>query len=69
VDGHQIVDNDDSFKRRLDNFTQKLVCKRDSPLIREPPKQPPAKAVMPWWSRQLAAQSSLAYLLPSEARS
>jgi hypothetical protein len=57
VDGHQIVDNDDSFKRGLDNFTKKVVRKRDSPLIREPPKQPPAKAVLPWRRRRLAAQS------------
>ena len=31
VDGNQIVDNDNSFKRRLDNFTKKVVRKRDSP--------------------------------------
>jgi hypothetical protein len=35
---HQIVDKDASFKRCLDNFTKMVVCKRDSPLIREPPK-------------------------------
>ena len=47
VDGNQIVDNDDSFKRRLDNFTKKVVCKRDSLQIQEPPKQRPTKAVLP----------------------
>jgi hypothetical protein len=47
-DTHQIVDDDVSFKRRLNNFTKAVVCKRDSPLIREPPKQPPAKPVLPW---------------------
>ena len=31
--------------------------KRDSPLIREPPKQPPAKLILSWQSRRLAAQS------------
>jgi hypothetical protein len=57
VDGHHIMDNDDSFKRRLDNFTKKVVRKRDSPLIRQLPKQPPAKAVLPWRSKRLVAQS------------
>ena len=47
VDGNQIVDNDDSFKRRLDNFTKKVVRKRDSPQIQESPKQRPTKAVLP----------------------
>ena len=46
-DTHQTVDDDASFKRRLDNFTKAVVCKRGSPLIREPPKQPSAKAVLP----------------------
>jgi hypothetical protein len=57
VDGHQIMDNDDSFKCCLDNFTKKVVCKRDSLLIHEPPKQPPAKVVLPWQSRWLVAKS------------
>ena len=56
-DTHQTVDDDASFKRRLNNFTKTVVCTRDSPLIREPPKQPPAKPVLPWRSRWLAAQS------------
>jgi hypothetical protein len=56
-DTHQTVDDDVSFKRRLDNFTMVVVCKRDSLLIREPPKQPSAKPVLPWRSRRLAAQS------------
>jgi hypothetical protein len=48
--------SDDTAKRRLDNFIGKVTCKRDSPLIREPPKQPPAKLVLLWRSRRLAAQ-------------
>ena len=54
---HQAVDNDDSAKRRLDSFIINVTHKRDSPLIREPPKQPPAKPILPWRSRWLAAQS------------
>jgi len=54
---HQAVDNDDSAKRRLDSFINNITRKRDSPLIREPPKQPPTKPVLPWRSRRLAAQS------------
>jgi hypothetical protein len=39
VDAHQTVDNnDDSAKRRLDNFINKVTRKRASPLICEPPK-------------------------------
>ena len=34
-----------------------MLKKRDSLLIRDPPKQPPAKPVLPLWSRRLAAQS------------
>jgi hypothetical protein len=30
--------NDDSTKRRLDSFINEVTRKRDSPLIREPPK-------------------------------
>jgi hypothetical protein len=56
-DAHQTVDNDASFKRRLDNFTKAVVRKRASPLIRELPKPPPTKAVLPLWSKRLAAQS------------
>ena len=54
---HQAVDYDASAKRRLDSFINNVTRKSDSPLIREPPKQPPAKAVLPWRSRRLAAQS------------
>jgi hypothetical protein len=39
--------NDDSAKRRLDSFINEVTRKRDSLLIREPPKQPPAKPVLP----------------------
>jgi hypothetical protein len=42
---HQAVDND-SAKRRLDSFINNVTRKRDSPLIPEPPKQPPAKPVL-----------------------
>jgi hypothetical protein len=54
---HQVVDNDDSAKRRLYSFVNNVMRKRDSPLIREPPKQPPAKSVLSWRSRRLAVQS------------
>ena len=49
--------NDNFAKRRLDSFINKVTRKRDSPLIREPPKQLPAKPVLPWRSRRLAAQN------------
>ena len=54
---HQAMDNDDSAKRRLDSFINNVMRKRDSPLIHEPSKQPPAKPVLPWRSWRLAAQS------------
>ena len=54
---HQAVDNDAFAKRRLDSFINNVTRKRDYPLIREPPKQPPAKPVLPWRSMRLAAQS------------
>ena len=38
VDTHPTEDNDDSAKRRLDSFINEVTHKRDSPLIREPPK-------------------------------
>ena len=57
VDTYRTVDNDNSAKRRLDSFINKVTRKRNSPLIHEPPKQPPAKAMLPWRSRRLAAQS------------
>jgi hypothetical protein len=49
--------NDSSTARRLKSFTRRVRKKVDSPLIREPPKQPPATSVLPWQSRRLAAQS------------
>jgi hypothetical protein len=52
---HLAVDNNGSTKHRLDSFINEVTRKRDYPLIREPPKQPPAKPVLPWRSRQLAA--------------
>ena len=55
VDTHPTEDNDDSAKCRIDSFINEVTRKRDSPLIREPPKQPPAKPVIPWRSRRLAA--------------
>jgi hypothetical protein len=48
--------SNDTAKRRLNNFINEVTRKRDS-LIREPPKQPPAKPVLPRRSRRLAAQS------------
>jgi hypothetical protein len=42
------VDNEDFAKRRLDSFINKMTRERASPQIREPPKQPPAKPVLPW---------------------
>ena len=42
VDTHPTEDNVDSTKCRLDSFINEVTRKRDSPLIREPPKQPPA---------------------------
>lgn len=32
--------SDDTVRRRLDDFINKVTHKRDSPVIREPPKQP-----------------------------
>jgi hypothetical protein len=48
---------DSSAARRLKSLTRHVLKKVDSPLIREPPKQPPAKPVLPLWSMWLAAQS------------
>jgi hypothetical protein len=48
--------SDDTTKCCLDSFINEVTRKRDSPLIREPPKQPLAKAVLLWWSRRLAAK-------------
>jgi hypothetical protein len=51
------MDNDNSAKRHLDSFINEVTHKWDPPLIREPPKQPPANLVLPWRSRWLPAQS------------
>lgn len=48
--------SDDTAKRCLNSFINEVTHKRDSPLICEPPKHPPAKPVVPQWSRRLAAQ-------------
>jgi len=56
VDTYQTVNTDDFAKHCLDSFINKVTCKQDSPLIYEPPKQPPAKLVLLWRSRWLAAQ-------------
>ena len=48
--------SDSSTARRLKSFTKRVVKKVDYPVIREPPKQPPAMPVLPWRSRRLAAQ-------------
>ena len=48
--------SDSSAARCLKSFTRRMLKKVDSSLIREPPKQPPAKPMMPWRSRRLAAQ-------------
>jgi hypothetical protein len=47
VDKHQTVDSDASANRRLENFIKKVTRKRASPLIHEPPKPLPAKALLP----------------------
>jgi len=49
--------SDSSTARRLKSFTKRVLKKVDSPLIREPPKQPPAKPVLSWRSRRFVAQS------------
>ena len=54
---HSIDVSDSSAARRLKSLTRHVLKKVYSPLIREPPKQPPAKSVLPWRCRRLAAQS------------
>jgi hypothetical protein len=49
--------SDNSAARRLKSFTQHMLKKVDSPLIREPHKQSPAKLVLPLQSKRLVAQS------------
>ena len=51
------MDNNDSAKRCLNSFINNVMRKRDSSLIREPPKQPPAKLVLLWRRWWLTAQS------------
>jgi hypothetical protein len=68
VDTHLTENNENSAKRRLDSFINEVKRERDSPLIREPPKQSPAKPVMSWQSRRLAVEPFLEYLLPSEVK-
>ena len=46
MDTHPTEDNDDSAKRHIESFINEVTRKRDSPLIREPPKQPPASDAM-----------------------
>jgi hypothetical protein len=48
--------SDSSAARRLKSFTRLVLKKVDSLLIREPPKKPLAKSVLPLRSRRLAAQ-------------
>ena len=48
----------DAFANRLELFVNKVTSKIASPLIREPPKQPHAKVVLPpRRSKRQAAQS------------
>ena len=48
----------DAFADRLELFVNKVTSKIASPLICEPPKQLPAKVVLPpWRSKRHAAQS------------
>jgi len=54
VDAHLIVDNDASANH-LELFINKVTSKIASPLIREPPKQAPAKVILP---RQVAQSLS-----------
>jgi hypothetical protein len=54
--GRTVDVSDSSAARHLKSVTRHVLKKVDSPLIREPPKQPPAKLVLSWRSRRLAAQ-------------
>jgi hypothetical protein len=38
VDSDDFEVSDDTANHRLDNLLSKVTCKRDPPLIREPPK-------------------------------
>ena len=57
VDAHLIVDHDATSANRLELFINKVTSKIASLLIREPPKQAPAKVVLPRRSKRQAAQS------------
>ena len=57
VDAHQTVDNDASANRRLELFINTVTSKIVSSLIRESPKQTPAKVVLSRRSKRQAAQS------------
>jgi hypothetical protein len=54
---HTVDVSDSSTAHRLKSFTRRVLKKVDSPIIRDPPKQPPAKQVLPWRNRWLVAQS------------
>ena len=57
VDAHQTVDNDASANRRLELFINTVTSKIVSSLIRESPKQTPAKVVLSRRSKRQAAQT------------
>jgi hypothetical protein len=57
MDDYTVDVSDSSAARRLKSFIRRMLKKVDSPLTREPSKQPPAKPVLPWRSRRLVAQS------------
>lgn len=51
-DGHPIEDSDNSVAHRLKSFTKGVLKNVDTPLIRQPPKQPsPARPVLPLLSK------------------
>jgi len=57
VDAHLIVDHDAASANHLELFINKVTSNIASLLIREPPKQAPAKVVLPRRSKRQAAQS------------
>jgi hypothetical protein len=56
-DGHLVDVSDSSATRRLKSFTKRVLKKVDSPLICEPPKQPPTKSALSLRIKRLAVQS------------